>query len=173
KFAGLGIRKLRYPILWERTAPDGMKHANWSWSDEQLGRLRNLDIDPIVGLVHHGSGPLHTGLTEASFVDSLTQYAAAVAARYPWVEYYTPINEPLTTARFSGLYGFWFPHARDEKQFGRTLLNQCRAVACSMHAIRRVNWRAKLVQTDDLSRTYSTPGLSYQADFQNELRWLA
>src|SRR4051794_11133027 len=173
KFAGLGISKLRYPILWERTAPDGIEHANWSWSDEQLSALRKLDVDPIVGLVHHGSGPVHTRLTEASFVESLATYAGAVAARYPWVEYYTPINEPLTTARFSGLYGCWFPHGRDEKQFGRALLHQCRAVACSMQVIRAINPRAKLVQTDDLSRTYSTPGLNYQADFQNELRWLA
>ena len=30
---------------------------------------------------------------------------AASRGRYPWIDAYTPVNEPLTTARFSGLYG--------------------------------------------------------------------
>ena len=32
-----------------------------------------------------------------------------VAERYPWLDAYTPINEPLTTARFCGLYGLLVP----------------------------------------------------------------
>src|SRR5688572_22698329 len=59
-FAELGVRALRYPVIWERTAPDENGQANWSWADERLSRLRQLGITPIVGLVHHGSGPRHT-----------------------------------------------------------------------------------------------------------------
>ena len=29
-FAGLGVRALRYPVLWERTAPDGLARADWT-----------------------------------------------------------------------------------------------------------------------------------------------
>ena len=58
-----------------------------------------------------------------------------------------PVNEPLTTARFSGLYGHWYPHGRDDITFVRTFLTQCRAVALSMQTIRRVNPAAQLVQT--------------------------
>src|SRR5918997_1281413 len=57
RFAALGIRALRYPVLWERTAPDGLSSADWSWPDQRLSRLQALGIAPIVGLVHHGSGP--------------------------------------------------------------------------------------------------------------------
>jgi dTDP-4-dehydrorhamnose reductase len=89
------------------------------------------------------------------------------------VEYYTPVNEPLTTARFSGLYGLWYPHGRDERTFVQALLNQCRAVVLSMRAIRQVNPDAKLVQTDDLGKAYSTPRLSGLAEFYNTRRWLA
>ena len=173
RFASLGIRMLRYPLLWERTAPDGLSNADWTWPDERLERLRELGITPIVGLVHHGSGPRHTHLNDPAFAESLAEYAQAVATRYPWLEYYTPVNEPLTTARFSGLYGIWYPHARDEKSFLQILLNECRATVLAMRAIRRVNPRAKLIQTDDLGKTHSTPLLAYQAQFQNELRWLA
>ncbi|HEV7912494.1 MAG TPA: sugar nucleotide-binding protein, partial [Albitalea sp.] len=89
-----------------------------------------------------------------------------------WVHGYTPVNEPLTTARFSGLYGLWYPHRRDDAGFVRALLNQLRATVLAMRAIREVNPAALLVQTDDLGFTHATPSLQYQADFDNLRRWL-
>nr|MDQ3309476.1 family 1 glycosylhydrolase [Gemmatimonadota bacterium] len=139
RFAELGVRTLRYPVLWERTAPQGPESADWSWADERLGRLRELGISPIVGFVHHGSGPHHTSLVDPGFPEGLARYARAFAERYPWVERYTPVNEPLTTARFSGLYGLWHPHGRDGLTFARALLTQCRAVVLAMRAIREIN----------------------------------
>ncbi|WP_119156163.1 family 1 glycosylhydrolase [Caldimonas tepidiphila] len=173
RFASLGIRAIRYPVLWERTAPEGLDRADWSWPDERLPALRDLGVAPIVGLVHHGSGPRHTSLVDPGFAEQLAEFAGAVARRYPWVELYTPVNEPLTTARFSGLYGVWYPHGRDERSFIQALLNQCRAVVLSMRAIREVNPQAKLVQTDDLGKTYGTPELAELSDFYNERRWLS
>lgn len=172
-FAELGIQAIRYPILWERIAPNGLEQANWSWADERLGRLQELGIRPIVGLVHHGSGPRHTSLVDPAFAEGLAQFAQAVAARYPWIESYTPVNEPLTTARFSGLYGHWYPHGRDDLTFMRALVTQCRAIALSMAAIRKVNPKAQLVQTEDLGKTFSTPLLAYQTHLENERRWLS
>jgi dTDP-4-dehydrorhamnose reductase len=172
-FAGLGISAIRYPVLWERIAPHGTDGIDWSPTDERLNRLRQLKIRPIAGLVHHGSGPRHTSLVSACFPEKLAEYAAAVAERFPWIDAYTPINEPLTTARFSGLYGFWYPHGRDDRTFARAVVTQCRAVVLAMKAIRRVNPAAQLVQTEDLGKTYSTPTLEYQAEFENRRRHLA
>jgi len=173
RFASLGIQAIRYPVLWERTAPDGIDKADWSWADERLPALRDLGVNPIVGLIHHGSGPRHTSLVDSAFPDQLAEYAGAVAARYPWVEHYTPVNEICTTARFSGLAGVWYPHGGDEATFIRALLIQCRATVLSMRAIRAVNPNAKLVQTDDLSKTYGTPEMQDIANYFNERRWLA
>lgn len=172
-FAELGIQAIRYPVLWERIAPNGLENANWSWASERLGRLQELAIRPIVGLVHHGTGPCYTSLVDPEFPEKLALYAGAIAQRYPWVTHYTPVNEPLTTARFSGLYGHWYPHGRDDLTFARALLGQCRGVVLAMQAIREVNPNAQLVQTDDLGKTYSTPKLAYQAEFENERRWLS
>lgn len=172
-FAGLGVRAMRYPVLWERTAPDGLEGADWTWSDARLARLRELNVRPIVGLVHHGSGPRATSLVDPSFAAKLAAYARAVAERYPWVEDYTPVNEPLTTARFSGLYGHWYPHGRDDLTFARALVNQCRAIVLSIREIRRINSSARLIQTEDLGKTFSTRTLCYQAEFENERRWLS
>lgn len=171
-FAALGLKAIRYPILWERVAPGTLADADWRWCDERLGRLRELGVWPIVGLLHHGQGPSHTNLLASDFPQKFAAYAAAVAARYPWVDAYTPINEPLTTARFCGLYGLWQPHARDPRVFARILVNQIRATQLAMRAIRSINPKAQLVQTEDLGKAHSTERLSYQAEFENERRWL-
>lgn len=42
-----------------------------------------------------------------------------------------------------------------------------------MIAIRQINPNAKLVQTDDISKTYSTPQMAGLANFYNERRWLS
>ena len=172
-FAELGVRAIRYPVIWERTAPNGLESADWSWADERLERLRYLDIRPIVGLVHHGSGPRDTSLIDPAFPEKLAVYARAVAERYPWVTHYTPVNEPLTTARFSGMYGHWYPHGRDALTWARALLTQCRGVVLAMQAIREVNPKAQLVQTDDLGKIFSTKKIAYQAEFENERRWFS
>lgn len=169
RFAALGIRALRYPVLWERTELD-QGRRNWSWADERLGRLRELDVRPIVGLVHHGSGPAWTHLLDPGFAEGLADYAGAVASRYPWVEDWTPVNEPLTTARFSALYGHWYPHAQDEQAFWLALLNQIDAVRLAMRAIRQVNSRARLVQTEDFGHTWSTEPCAAQAAHENARR---
>jgi dTDP-4-dehydrorhamnose reductase len=166
RLAALGVRSVRYPILWERT-------VDWSWADERLGHLRSLNLRPIVGLLHHGSGPPTTSLIDPEFAHQFAAFAGSVAARYPWVDAYTPINEILTTARFSGLYGHWYPHGRDGRTFVRILLNQCRATVLAMAAIHVHNPSAQLVLTEDLAKVYSTEVLSYQADFENLRRWLS
>jgi len=171
-FADLGLRTLRYPVLWERVAPQ-LHQLDWQWSDERLARLQELKIEPIVGLLHHGSGPRFTSLIDPDFPRLFADFAHRVAGRYPWVTRYTPINEILTTARFSGLYGLWYPHGRDDRTFAHVLLNQCRATVLAMRRIREVQPGAELMQTEDLSMVHSTPPLAYQADFENLRRWAA
>lgn len=171
-FAESGIRKIRYPVQWERIAPHGLTQANWSWVDERLPVMHELGMQPIVGLTHHGSGPRYTSLIEPSFAEGLRQFADAVARRYPWIQYYNPVNEPLTTARFSGLYGHWYPHGHDQATMVQVLLTECRAVVLAMQAIREVNPAAQLIQSEDLGKAFSTPTLSEQANFENERRWL-
>ena len=172
RIAELGIRKLRYPVLWEYHQPDPEKKINWSWTEKQLQAIRDHGIEPIAGLLHHGSGPVFTNLLDDRFPQRFAAYARKVAQQFPWLTHYTPVNEPLTTARFSGLYGLWYPHRQDELSFIKMLLNEIRATVEGMKMIRQVNPDAVLIQTEDLSKTHSTPPLKYQADFENLRRWL-
>ncbi|WP_260596619.1 family 1 glycosylhydrolase [Sphingomonas endolithica] len=171
-FADLGICKLRYPALWERISPADPERCDFRWTDERLPEIRRLGMEPILTLCHHGSGPHYTGLLQDSFAHGLAHHAAAVTERYPWVEDYTPVNEPLTTARFSALYGFWYPHLCNETAFWVALLNETDATRLAMRAIRRINPAARLVQTDDLGFCHASPPLQHSADFQNERRWM-
>jgi len=171
--ARIGIRTLRYPVLWETISPEHRDETNWDWHDERLGRMRELGIEPIAGLVHHGSGPRYTHLLDPDFPQLLARHAERVARRYPWIKLFTPVNEPLTTARFAALYGHWYPHARDIHSMLRALYHECLAVALSMHAIRKVTPDAQLVQTEDMGKVFSLPDLKYQADYENERRWLS
>jgi dTDP-4-dehydrorhamnose reductase len=170
--AGLGVTRVRYPVSWERIAPHDPAQQDWRWTDDRLARLRQLRLAVIAGLVHHGSGPAYTDLLDPGFAPGLAAHADAAARRYPWVEDWTPVNEPLTTARFSALYGHWYPHRQDETAFWLALLNQVDATRLSMRAIRAHIPGARLIQTEDIGRTYATAPLGDQAGFDNTRRWM-
>ena len=169
----LGIRTLRHPALWETISPSDPDTCDWLWHDVRFERMRELGLRPIVGLLHHGSGPLYTDLLDPMFPTLLERHAERVVQRYPWIESWTPVNEPLTTARFSALYGHWHPHKTDTGSFLRATVAQCKATVLAMRAIRRIKPDAELVQTEDVGKTFSTPDLAGQARFENERRWLS
>ena len=168
--AGLGIRTIRYPLLWERLHEPG---PDWDWLDSRMAHIRRLGMRVVGGLVHHGSGPVGTSLLDPSFPEKLARHAAAVAERYPDILDWTPVNEPLTTARFSCLYGFWYPHMRDLDAFLRATVIQCRAVLLAMRSLRARQPSARLVQTEDIGRIFATSPMREQADHENERRWLS
>lgn len=172
RFAELGLKTLRIPVLWEHVQPEHGSALNWRWADRALHRLRELGVRPIIGLLHHGFGPRWIDARAPEFAAELARYARMVAERYPWVDAYTPINEPLTTARFSGLYGHWYPHGRDTATFARLFVAQLTATARAMREIRHVNGAAQLIQTEDLGKVAGTPALASQCEFENERRWL-
>src|SRR5882724_9515639 len=86
----LGLKALRYPVLWEHVAPRSRMRPSFEHADRQLKRLRDAGVEPIVGLLHHGSGPRHTSLLDPAFPQKFAAYAAKVARRYPWLRRFTP-----------------------------------------------------------------------------------
>ena len=38
QIAALGIRTLRYPVLWETISPDAPDRCDWRWHDQRPGR---------------------------------------------------------------------------------------------------------------------------------------
>lgn len=170
--ASLGIKTVRYPALWEHVETVAGKD-DWSWLDQRFQRMRELGISPLAALIHHGSGPSWTSILASDFVERLAAFATRLAGRYPWITTFTPINEPMVTARLSGLYGLWHPHRADEASCLRLVVAQCRAIVKTMSAIRKVIPDARLMQTEDFGKIFATKELAYQADYENDRRWLS
>jgi dTDP-4-dehydrorhamnose reductase len=152
RIAALGVTVSRVPVLWERVAPLDPHARDYSEPQRRLDALRACGIEPIVTLLHHGSGPRYTDLLDPAFPLWFAEYAEATAQAFPWVKRWTPINEPLTTARFATLYGVWYPNMRDDRAFGRAMVNQTLALQAAMRRIRRTIPDAQFVLTEDLQR---------------------
>jgi len=151
RIARLGVTATRYPVLWEHVAPHTPHARDYGWTDRRLGMLAAAGVEPIVTLLHHGSGPHYTSLIDPAFPELFADYAAATARRYPWIRRWTPINEPLTTARFSTLYGAWYPNGFfDHAMFARAIVNEVRAIALASARISEVNPAATFMLTEDL-----------------------
>jgi dTDP-4-dehydrorhamnose reductase len=150
RLAALGVSGTRYPVLWESVERGAPGERDYAWAERRLAALARHAIEPLVTLLHHGSGPPHTSLVDEAFPELFADYAEETARRFPFVERWTPINEPLTTARFSTLYGFWYPGACDHRAFGRAMLNQARAILLAFARIRAIVPAAKLMLTEDL-----------------------
>ena len=100
--------------------------------------------------------------------------AARSRERYPWIDAWTPVNEPLTTARFSCLYGHWYPHLRDID----ATLPRARQPVPGDRAGDAGDPRASIpaaqliVRPRTSARPSPPPPLAYQAEHENERRWL-
>jgi len=170
RMAELGVSAVRYPVLWGR----GRRRraaTDWRWAEARLGRLAELRVEPIVGLLHHGYGPSDVGPVDAAWPAAFGRYAAAAARRLP-ARTWLPINEPLTTARFGGLYGWWPPYRRDPDAFADVLIAQALAFLEASHAIRAAQSGATIVVNEDLGRTFGSPALRDVVAAHNDRRWL-
>jgi len=81
--ADLGIKTVRYPILWERAAEDCSSPLDLTWADRQLERWRELGVEVIGALVHHGSGPPGTDLLHPDFPSPRSPNRAGGTALIP------------------------------------------------------------------------------------------
>ncbi len=174
RLAALRVSGSRYPVLWEHVERNGAGVRDYAWPQRRLAALVRHGIEPLVTLLHHGSGPRHTSLVDDAFPELFADYAEATARRFPWIERWTPINEPLTTARFSTLYGVWYPKARDHRAFGRAMLNQARAILLGFERIRAIVPAAQLMLTEDLQGFVAgDPGVSDYVAHKRERAYLS
>jgi dTDP-4-dehydrorhamnose reductase len=170
----VGASAVRYPVLWGR-APGGRPISpttDWSWAVDRLGRLRALGVEPIVELLHHGFGPLDADPFDPGWPERFGAYAGMVARRFPWVRRWLPINEPLTTARFAGLYGWWWPHHAGRETFVRLLLAQIEGWRAAARAIRAIIPGAELLVNEDAGTIGGAPEVARAVAHDRERRWL-
>src|SRR5579862_627830 len=122
----LGVVYLRYgpPYYRCHTGPGGY---DWSFPDEVFHAMRELGIRPIADLCHFGVPDWIGNFQNSDWPALFAEYALAFATRYPWIRYYTPVNEIFIAATFSGKYGLWNERLTTERGFVTAVHNLCKA----------------------------------------------
>ena len=125
----MGIRYLRYgpPYYRMHVGPD---HYDWAWTDAVLPEMRRLGIVPLLDLCHFGVPDWVGNFQNGDWPALFAEYAHAFARRYPWVRFYTPVNEMYITAEFSGYFGWWNERLQSHHGFV-TALKTSPAPTCS------------------------------------------
>jgi len=169
----LGIRFLRYgPPLY--SAHMGPGRYDWAFSDETFHALQRMNITPLVDLCHFGVPDWIGGFDNPEWPALFAEYARAFAARFPWVRYYTPVNEIFIAATFSGQLGWWNERGRSDRSFVLALANLCRANTLAMKAILEVRPDAVFIQSESSEYFHAaSPNVLAQANTLNEKRFLS
>ena len=145
----MGISALRYGPAYYRThvAPG---RFDWSSADDPMELLRSSGIEVFADLCHFGVPDWLGGFQDPAFPLHFADYARAFARRYPWVRYYTPVNEIFICASFSALRGFWNECLASEAAFVTALRNLCMAHELAVDAILSERPDAIIVQSESL-----------------------
>ena len=106
-----GAELLRWGVPWYRINP-AQGQWDWSWLDRVMDRFGELGLRPIVDLMHYGTPLWLEGqFGNPDYPQHVAEYSICVAERYSAsVTDYTPVNEPMIHALFSGNYGYWPPY---------------------------------------------------------------
>ncbi|HEX5237613.1 MAG TPA: family 1 glycosylhydrolase [Sphingomicrobium sp.] len=130
----IGITHLRYgPPL--HLIFEGPGKYCWDFADPQMEALRDHGPEPIIDLCHFGVPSWLGNFQSPDLAKALAEYADAFAERYPWVRFYTPVNEMYVCARMSALDGLWNEQLRDEGAYARAAWNLANASILMSDAI--------------------------------------
>jgi beta-glucosidase/6-phospho-beta-glucosidase/beta-galactosidase len=169
----LGIRFLRYgpPI---HTTFLGPGRYDWEFSDLTFARIRERDIVPIVDLCHFGVPDWIGNFQNPDFTFLFADYARDFALRYPWIQFYTPVNEMFICATFSAAYGWWNEQMRSDQGFVTALKHIVKANVLAMGAILAVRPDALFVQSESSEYYHAeNPKAIRPAELLNQRRFLS
>lgn len=148
--AEVGAEFLRWGVPWHRVSPErGV--WDWSWTDRAIPALRDAGIRPIIDLLHYGTPLWLEGeFAHPDYPKHVAEYGARFAERYGDVATdYTPVNEPVIHALFSGEYGYWPPYLSGVKGFTTIAAALARGFVATQTAIAdTLGSRATFVHVD-------------------------
>ncbi len=169
----IGVRFLRYGPPLHKTFLAAEKF-DWEFADLTFADLLSRDIVPIADLCHFGVPDWIGNFQNSDFPQHFAQYARAFAARFPWVQLYTPINEMYICATFSALYGWWNEQLASDRTFVTALKNIVKANVLAMEAILDVRPDAIFIQSESSEYFHAdNPQAIAPAEIMNAKRFLS
>ncbi|WP_296953036.1 family 1 glycosylhydrolase [uncultured Massilia sp.] len=170
--ARMGINYLRYGVPLHRVWL-GPGRYDWEFSDQAFGELRRLGIEAIADLCHFGVPDWVGNFQNPDFPDLFRTYAADFAARYPWIRFYTPVNEMYVCARFSALYGWWNEQQASPRAYVTAVKHLARANLLAMHEVRQRRADAIFIQSESTEYFHPCEPASVElVDAINQIRFL-
>jgi beta-glucosidase/6-phospho-beta-glucosidase/beta-galactosidase len=169
----LGLRYLRYAPPIYRIWTEAGKY-DWSFLDQVMHEMRRLGIVPIIDLIHFGLPDWLGNFQNPQWPEHFSDYARAFAERYPWVRYFTPVNEIYVTALFSASYGWWNERMMSDAAFVNNIKHCVKACILAMRTILDLRPDAIFIYSE--STEYVHPGsvdMVPHALFMNERRFLS
>ena len=169
----LGIKFLRYgPPL--HTTMRGPGNYDWEFADKTFAELKRLRIIPIVDLCHFGVPDWIGNFQNPDFSALFSEYAGAFAARYPWIQLYTPVNEMFICATFSASYGWWNEQLKSDRSFVTALKHIVKANVLAMHSILDHRPDAIFIQSESSEYFHAdNPAAIRPAEWLNAKRFLS
>jgi len=169
----LGIDYLRYgaPYFSTHTGPG---KYDWAFTDETFNALHQQNTTLIVDLCHFGVPDWIGNFQNNDFPRLFVEYARAFARRFPWVRFYTPVNEIFIAATFSAQFGWWNERLKSDRAFVNALKNLSKANVMAMHAILEECPNAIFIQSESTQYFHpEAPNCQDNARRFNEKRFLA
>ncbi|RIV18275.1 glycoside hydrolase family 1 protein [Fibrisoma montanum] len=169
----MGIRVLRYGLPYY-AIHQGPGKYDWSFADDVMNEIKRLGITPILDLMHFGVPDWIGNFQNPELPVLFADYAGAVAKRYPWVRYYTPVNEVYVTARISAKDGVWNEQLKTDKGFVTALKHLVAASIMGNQQIAKYRNDCVIVQSESaeyIHEVCATP--SEETMLANESRFLA
>jgi beta-glucosidase/6-phospho-beta-glucosidase/beta-galactosidase len=143
----LGLKVLRYGLPYHKIhlGPD---RYDWSFADEVMAEMKHQEIIPILDLLHFGLPDWLGNFQNPELPIHFAKYAEAVAKRYPWVRYYTPVNEIYVTAKMSAKDGAWNEQLKSDRAFVTAMKNLVAASILANHNIAQCRPDAIIIQSE-------------------------
>ena len=169
----LGLKVLRYGLPLHKTwLGDG--RYDWAFADLAMAEIARLGITPILDLMHFGLPDWIGGFDNPDMPVLFAGYCDAVAERYPWVRYFTPVNEIFVTARNSGRDGIWNEQRRDDAGFVAALKHATAASILGAQAIASRRPDCIIVQSESAEYVHEMRAApSEAARMANKLKFLS
>ena len=169
----LGVGVLRYGPPFHLTVT-GAGRYDWTFADETFAELKRLNITPIVDLCHFGVPDWLGNFQNPDFPEQFAAYARAFAARFTWVQLYTPVNEMYICAMFSAKYGWWNEQMTTDRSFVTALKHIVKANVLAMAAILEVRPDAIFIQSESSEYFHADdPAAIEPAEVLNSMRFLS
>jgi len=169
----LGLKVLRYGFPYYKVH-QGVGKYDWSFTDEVMNEIQRLGITPILDLLHFGVPDWMGNFQNPELPIFFSDYTKAVVQRYPWVRYYTPVNEIYVTARVSGKDGLWNEQLKTDRGFITALKHLVAASILAAHEIAQLRPDAVIVQSESAEYIHeATASPSPEITQANKSRFLS